>query len=79
MLVIEIKILNSTKLLISIFFIIVLLVGYGSDVINGINLPFWLIKNSWGTGWGIRGYMKILRGSSNLCGVLSSGTLPVLV
>lgn len=57
----------------------VLLVGYGSDVINGINLPYWLIKNSWGTGWGIRGYMKILRGSRNLCGVLSTGTLPVLV
>ncbi|KAG2379199.1 hypothetical protein C9374_007338 [Naegleria lovaniensis] len=36
----------------------VLLVGWGVE--NGT--PYWLVKNSWGTGWGINGYFKIKRG-----------------
>lgn len=53
--------------------------GYGSEIINGVKLPYWLVKNSWGTGWGIGGYIKILRSDSNICGVLSSGTIPIIV
>ncbi|KAJ8931010.1 hypothetical protein NQ314_016131 [Rhamnusium bicolor] len=37
------------------------IIGWGVD--NGT--PYWLIANSWGTGWGEKGYFRILRGSNN--------------
>ena len=57
----------------------VLLVGYGTD--NGND--FYKIKNSWGTGWGENGYIRIGRGSQynkgqGQCGVLMEGSYPVL-
>ena len=37
----------------------VLLVGVGTDEVTG--LPYWLIRNSWGSAWGEGGYIRILR------------------
>lgn len=42
----------------------VAIVGYGVSNVSG--LPYWLIKNSWGTGWGNNGYFKLYRGAQ-LC------------
>lgn len=48
----------------------VLLVGYGVD--QAKQIPYWIIKNSWGSGWGEDGFFRILRGSDE-CAVESLG------
>ncbi|CAH1174077.1 unnamed protein product [Phaedon cochleariae] len=49
-------------------------VGYGTE--NG--LKFWLVKNSWGTGFGESGYIRIIRDSTHNCGVEKDASYPIL-
>lgn len=37
----------------------VVLVGYGAD--GSVNKDYWLIRNSWGKGWGEAGFIRVLR------------------
>ncbi|KAL4111842.1 hypothetical protein QTP88_015723 [Uroleucon formosanum] len=48
----------------------VAIVGYGvhRTKYTHKNLPYWLIKNSWGPGWGEKGYYLLYRGDGS-CGV----------
>ena len=44
----------------------VTLVGYGHD--NASNKDYWIVKNSYGTNWGEKGYFRMKRGDGT-CGV----------
>jgi cathepsin L len=46
----------------------VLVIGWG----NG----YWLVKNSWGTDWGLSGFIEMARNSNNMCGIATMATLP---
>lgn len=54
----------------------VLLVG----VFQNASMNYWKIKNSWGTGWGENGFIRIDRSlnNGNLCSICSYGYYPIL-
>jgi C1A family cysteine protease len=44
----------------------VLIVGYAPASRNATS--YWIVKNSWGTGWGQAGYINIANNSTNTTG-----------
>ncbi|XP_057379769.1 uncharacterized protein LOC130702116 [Daphnia carinata] len=47
----------------------VVIVGYGTTTTTPA-IPYWIVRNSWGTTWGNQGYMAIKRGV-NMCNIES--------
>ena len=57
-----------------------LAVGYGAAAAaaaeNGTTVPTWLLRNSWGAGWGDDGFFQLPRDAGNACGVATMATFP---
>jgi len=54
----------------------VLMVGWGVTN-DDKRIPYWIVKNSWGTSWGENGYFRILRGSDEPGGECAIESLTV--
>jgi len=51
----------------------VLNVGYG---VYTDGTPYWKVKNSWGSSWGMDGYILIEKSDADKCGVLDAASYP---
>jgi len=56
----------------------VMAVGYGTMGQGLWDDKYWIIKNSWGTTWGLGGYFRLLKDHNNHCGVASMASYPLV-
>lgn len=52
----------------------VLAVGF--DLTHDTKEPYYIVKNSWGSDWGMQGYFNIAQGK-NMCGIATCASFPV--
>lgn len=53
---------------------VVAVIGYGAD---NDGAEFWIARNSWGAGWGEKGYARIARNKGNVCGIASRAIVAI--
>jgi len=57
----------------------VLAVGYEQKMdADGKSRGHWIVKNSWGTTWGMDGYINMAKDHNNMCGIATQASFPVV-
>jgi cathepsin L len=54
----------------------VLAVGFGTDTTDNRN--YWIVKNSWGTTWGMAGFIYMSKDRNNNCGIATAASFPTV-
>ena len=60
----------------TLFNLSVLVIGYGMTIDK---IPYYIIKNSWGTQWGMDGYFHWNRSNPNMGGIANYASFPLII